>query len=143
MAMNMRYKKPDLVEALKELEQGVLADLLHDLVESGAAFKLRTIVQLLRNMSIVDQQAVIDMAELKILPTEEQIMQTLLHRPPNTIFKLIQQAGVTPSKKHMLSLLLDFGENDQSGVCDLVRALRRTGIDVVNDEEIVHALLQR
>ena len=89
-----------------------------------------------------DQQAIVDMAELKIIPTEEQIANALLHKPPGTIFKMIKQVGVVPNKKNMLSLLLDFAENQQ-GVPDLVRALRRAGIDVINDEELIFALQQR
>ena len=89
-----------------------------------------------------DQQAIVDMAELKIIPTEDQIANALLHKPPGTIFKMIKQVGVVPNKKNMLSLLLDFAENQQ-GVPDLVRALRRAGIDVINDEELIFALQQR
>jgi len=120
----------------------VLADILHEIINFGGAFKLNDIVNLLKNLAVHDQQAIIDMSEIKIIPTEQQIINAFQHKPPGTIFKLIKEVGLVPNKKNMLSLLLDFAEHQQ-GLPDMLRALRRAGIDVVNDEEMIYALTQR
>ena len=54
--MDIIYKKADLLDALKEIEQSVLADVLHEIIMFGGAFKLIDIVNLLKNLSIQDQQ---------------------------------------------------------------------------------------
>jgi len=141
--MDVTMKKGDMVEALKEMEQGQITEVLHDVIQSGTeCFKLNDIVHLIKNRSVHDQQAIVDMAELKIVPTDEQIEKSILHKPPGNIFRIISKAGIVPNKRNMLSLLLDFAENDQ-GVPDLIRALRRAGIDVINDDELIFAILQR
>ena len=45
-------RKPDMVEALKEMEQSQLAEVLHDIIMSGGGcFKIHDIVHLLKNIS--------------------------------------------------------------------------------------------
>ena len=76
------------------------------------------------------------MSELKIVPTELQLINAFTNKPPGVIFKLIKQVGLIPNKKHMLSLLIDFAEH-ALGIPDLLRALRRAGVDVISDEEMI------
>ena len=82
------------------------------------------------------------MSELKIVPTELQLINAFTNKPPGVIFKLIKQVGLIPNKKNMLALLMDFAEHSM-GVPDLLRALRRAGIDVISDEEMIFAFQQR